>query len=157
MEPAALNDFTTTASLHGMHGHVAGAARVLDPADMQHVNHPSVMPRVRAVTSHAAAYTQRWWCGTIFSGQHIFVPGGGSHALTDREPARMSARLLIAAGCGSARVPTCENALRHVRISFYHLIGAKNADWFLADALRDDGSTSGKTTTMPQRARCARR
>jgi hypothetical protein len=46
--------------------------------------------------------------------------------------------MLIAAGCGPARVPTCEQVLRFGRTKFYHLIAAGNERWFLADRLRHD-------------------
>jgi hypothetical protein len=46
--------------------------------------------------------------------------------------------MLIAAGRGFARVPTCEQALGHVRTKFYHLIEAKDERWFMADRLRYD-------------------
>jgi hypothetical protein len=46
--------------------------------------------------------------------------------------------MLIAAGRGPARVPTCENALRYVRAKFYHLVAAQNEGWFMADTLRHD-------------------
>jgi hypothetical protein len=46
--------------------------------------------------------------------------------------------MLIAAGCGSARMPTCEEALRAGRTKFYHVIGACHANWFEADRFRYD-------------------
>jgi hypothetical protein len=48
----------------------------------------------------------------------------------------MSARLLIAAGCGTARVPSCEHTLQHVRTKFYRFIEAKDERWFMTDRLR---------------------
>jgi hypothetical protein len=46
--------------------------------------------------------------------------------------------MLIAAGCGPARVPTCEQALWYGRSQFYHLIAVGNERWFLTDKLRHD-------------------
>jgi hypothetical protein len=45
--------------------------------------------------------------------------------------------MLIAAGRGPARVPTCENALR-TRTKFYHLVAAYDEGWFNADRLRHE-------------------
>jgi hypothetical protein len=118
----------------------ANAVHVLDRADGPRTQRlrdaAPVMQRVKAVTSYAAAYAQRWWCGPDSPGQHIYAPG--SHALTERDPARISARLLIAAGRSPARVPTCEHALLNVPTTFYHLVAANNEDWFKADGLRHD-------------------
>jgi hypothetical protein len=46
--------------------------------------------------------------------------------------------MLIAAGRGPARLPTCEHTLRHVQTRVYHLIGASDEVWFMADRLRHD-------------------
>jgi hypothetical protein len=140
MKAAASACATTTANVGDEDGHVAAEACDLDRSDpprMQHPYSPSVMQRVKSVTSHAAAYVQRWWCGAGLLGQHIYGPQRGSHAPMERDPARMSARMLIAAGCGLARVPTCENALR-ARIKFYHLIATENEGWFMTHRLRQD-------------------
>jgi hypothetical protein len=137
MELAA---FTGT-SVDDEKSHAAGGAQALDPSaapPTQHLHHLSVIQRVKAVTSHAAAYVQRWWCGPDTSGRHLYGPESDLQALTDRDPARISARMLIAAGCGLARVPTCEHALRHVPTMFYHLVAAQNQNWFLANRLRHD-------------------
>jgi hypothetical protein len=58
---------------------------------------PTVTQRVQVVTSHAAEYMQRWWGGAA-------APPSVVH---------MYGRLLLAAGCGPARVPTCSHTLRH--------------------------------------------
>jgi hypothetical protein len=139
MELTAFMGTSTTTSVDSQKSHAAGGAHALDPSAAprtQHLYRPCIAHRVKAVTSHAAAYIQRWWCGPDSPGQHVYVPG--SQALTERDPARMSARLLIAAGCGSARVLTCEHALRHVPTMFYHLVSADNEDWFMTDRLRHD-------------------
>jgi hypothetical protein len=49
----------------------------------------------------------------------------------------MSARVLIAAGHGPARLPTCEHTLR-MRVKFYHLVTANNEGWFETNRLRFD-------------------
>jgi hypothetical protein len=46
--------------------------------------------------------------------------------------------MLIAAGRGPARLPTCEQAMRVGKMKFYHLVAASNEDWFEADRLRHD-------------------
>jgi type IV pilus biogenesis protein CpaD/CtpE len=94
------------------------------------------MHRVQAVTSHAAAFVQRWLRAPGRSAHHLFVPGNASNATTAPEPERIIARLLVAAGCGSARLPTCEQVLRYGRIKFYHRIAGSNEGWFLTDKLR---------------------
>jgi hypothetical protein len=48
----------------------------------------------------------------------------------------MGAQILIAAGSGPARLPTCEQVLRHGRTKFYHLVPAHKEDWFIGDKLR---------------------
>jgi hypothetical protein len=39
--------------------------------------------------------------------------------------------MLIAAGCGPARVPTCEQVLWYGRSKFYHLIAVGNERWLV--------------------------
>jgi hypothetical protein len=46
--------------------------------------------------------------------------------------------MLIAAGRGPARMPTCEQALRDGQTKLYHVIAASDEDWFLANQLRYD-------------------
>jgi hypothetical protein len=127
--------FTTSA--------MTGEPPDIDPAAaasrMQHLyHHPSVMQRVKAATSHSAAYVRRWLCSPDIFGHHIYVPRGGSCAPAEPEPERMNARMLIAAGRGPARLPTCEGTLRDGRTKFYHMVAVGNEDWFLADRLRYD-------------------
>jgi hypothetical protein len=50
----------------------------------------------------------------------------------------MSARLLIAAGRGPARVPACEQTLQCVRTKVYHLVRTSDSGWFMADKLRSE-------------------
>jgi hypothetical protein len=49
----------------------------------------------------------------------------------------MTARVLIAAGRGPARLPTCEHALR-IRTKFYHFVEANHEGWFNTNRLRFD-------------------
>jgi hypothetical protein len=64
-----------------------------------------------AATSHAAEYMQRWCVGPAVA--------------SPSETAQMCALVLTAAGCGPARVPTCEHTLQHgrtraeTRVAFY--------------------------------------
>jgi hypothetical protein len=50
----------------------------------------------------------------------------------------LSAQLLIAAGRGPARLPTCEQALWDARAKFYHLVAVDNEDSFFANRSRYD-------------------
>jgi hypothetical protein len=63
------------------------------------------MQRLHAVASHAAVYLQRW-CEKCWNDD-----------ADDPDRARMQAfaLLLVAAGRGPARLPTCEHTLRHAR------------------------------------------
>jgi hypothetical protein len=98
-------------------------------------HHTSVTQCVKAVTNHAAAYVQRWGFMRATSGHHIYLRGGPLVPPPEREVARMSARLLVAAGNGPARLPACEHALRG-RTKFYHAIDADALDWFVAGGWR---------------------
>jgi hypothetical protein len=137
-KPAA---FTTATNRGDQKGRMTEDAVLPDSADasrMRCLHHLSGMQRVRAVTSHAAAYVQRWWCGPDGCGHHTYVPGSGSVAPAEPEFHRVSARMLITAGRGPARVPTCEQALRDARTKFYHLVDVENEDWFLTNSFRYD-------------------
>jgi hypothetical protein len=72
------------------------------------------IPRLQAVTSHAAAYLQRWcekhWSDALFS-------------IRARTQMYVFALLLVAAGRGPARLPTCEHTLRHARTEACRLVG----------------------------------
>jgi hypothetical protein len=66
---------------------------------------PCVSRRVQAVTSHTAEYMQRW-C---------------SEPLWRTQTEQICAQLLVAAGRGYARLPTCERTLRHARAKFHYM------------------------------------
>jgi hypothetical protein len=101
MEPATLCCAINTQILDVQKGHVAVEARVLHGAAAPRthdLHNPSIMQRLKAVTSHAFAYVRHWWCKPGFRGERIYEPGGDC----SEHPARVSARMLIAAGCGNA-------------------------------------------------------
>jgi hypothetical protein len=133
-----LSDLVTV-RVDDTNGHVAAEPAAFNPTDAprthEHLHHPSVVPRVQAVTNHAAAYIQRWYCELGSPGQHLYVTANRSYVPME---ARISAGMLIAAGRGPARVPTCEQTLRQVRTKFYYLVPANDDGWFMADKLRHE-------------------
>jgi hypothetical protein len=78
-------------------------------ADARSSNH---VRRVQAVTSHSAQYTHHWVYGPF----------------STKAETRACARLLVAAGGGPGRVPSCEHTLRYARV--------------IVEKLVDDGSRS---------------
>jgi hypothetical protein len=84
---------------------------------------PALTQRVQAVTSHAAEYTQRWWC-------HAFS--------SPRTVVQMYGRLLVAGGRGPPRVPTCSLTLRHALTHEETVLVDNIYGWSYDDATFDE-------------------
>jgi hypothetical protein len=67
-----------------------------------------IVPRLRAVTNHAAEYRWRWCESSWIDVNDLRGPC--------RRRMQSFAVLLVAAGRGPARLPTCEHTLRNARI-----------------------------------------
>jgi hypothetical protein len=84
---------------------LSAARKLKNTKNMNLSSPPSTPQRIRAVTSHALEYKQRW---------HASPPSTSSLHLKKYHADLLCALVLIA-GHGPARVPTCEHTRRHVQ------------------------------------------